>query len=198
MNTVAIIILAAGNSSRMGKPKQFLEIGGKSLLQHAVDAAVHAALGPILVVTGAVDEQVRTHLAATPVRIIRNRDWEEGMASSIRIGVKAAIDAASTINGVLLMVADQPSADAGVLKKLWLTWVASGQPVAAAVYEGEAGTPAIFDASMFPELLQLKGETGAKKLIRSRTGQLAKLEFPEGIRDIDTPEDYERFLEEMK
>ena len=198
MKTVAIIILAAGNSSRMGKPKQFLEIGGRSLLKHAVNAAVEAALGPVIVVTGAADEQVRIHLAGAPVTIIRNRDWEEGMGSSIRIGVKAAIDSASAINGVLLMVADQPTADAGVLKKLWLTWVASGQPVAAAVYEGEAGSPAIFDASMLPELLELKGETGAKKLMRSRPGQLAKLEFPEGIRDIDTPEDYERFLEEMK
>ncbi len=195
---VPILILAAGGSRRMGKPKQFLTFRGKSLLQHAAEAALGAQTGKVYVVTGAEDKQIRGHLSGLALEFIYNPKWEEGIAGSIVLGLKGIWETAETgvkgMNGVIIMVADQPAVDEMLLKKLWLTWKASGLAMAACSYESLLGTPALFSAACFKKLLELKGDTGARKLLQANREMVAVVEFPEGGRDIDTPEDYERLL----
>lgn len=182
----------------MGKPKQFLTFSGKSLLQHAAEAALGAQTGKVYVVTGAEDKQIRRHLSGLNLEFIHNPAWEQGIASSIVCGLQALLEEEKRAWGILIMVADQPASDAALLKKLWLTWEASGLPMAACSYGGSVGTPALFSESCFSDLLELKGDTGAGKLLKTNKEKLALLDFPDGSRDIDTPDDYERFLEDMK
>jgi molybdenum cofactor cytidylyltransferase len=185
-----IIILAGGSSSRLGKPKQNLIYNDKTLLQNAIDAA-NASLGkPVLVVLGAKADVIKPTIESFPVKILHNQNWQEGMASSIRLGITEIKKIEPKVTSLILTLCDQPFVDAALINKL--IQCKSEKGVVASAYNDTLGVPVLFDASYFDELLQLKGDEGAKKLLLKYPDDIVKIDFPLGSVDIDTIEDYEK------
>ena len=190
----AIIVLAAGSSRRLGTPKQALLYKGKSLLQHAVDAALQTATCPVFVVTGAYPDVVKKELVGMDVALIQNDEWQEGMAASLRTGLAAVQKIKKETDGIIFMVSDQPHVNSSLLSSLLSLQNQTGKPIAACSYDNHPGTPALFHQFFFSDLMALKGDTGARKLIRRHEDQVATISFPNGIIDIDTNADYEKLL----
>lgn len=186
-----IVILAAGASTRLGRPKQLLPWQGKTLLQHAVQTALTIATQPV-VVTGCNADQLAAGLNHTQVHIVFNPDWEQGIASSIRYGLQALLDRTPAPDQVIFMVCDQPFVSAELLLDLINERQKSQRSIVASSYAGTLGIPALFDKSMFPQLLDLQGDMGAKKLIQGHPDEVAFVEFPQGNIDIDTELEYEK------
>ena len=185
-----IIILAAGSSSRLGKPKQNLVYKGKTLLQRAIKAGLDSACNNVMVVLGANLDSIKPTITHSRVRIIYNQDWEEGMASSIRIGISTIQRLEPKTTSVILMLCDQPFVDASLLNELVQKKSLKG--IVASSYNGITGAPVLFDAAYFGELLLLKGQEGAKKLLLKYPNDIDTVSFPLGSIDIDTIEDYEK------
>ena len=194
MNKIGIIILAAGESSRLGRPKQLLPFGGKTLLAHIADQALEAALEPVIVVTGAYAAAVGDSLRDRPVAIVHNPRWEEGIASGIVAGLKELLSMQPHSRGVIVAVCDQPHLSATLLGELTEQFAVSGKSLVASVYLNTLGTPVLFGSRYFGALLHLSGAEGAKKLLKAYPDDVATVSFPGGEMDIDTEEDVNRFL----
>jgi molybdenum cofactor cytidylyltransferase len=192
----AIIIMAAGKSSRLGSPKQLLPYQGSTLLRHSVEAALDADCGPVMVVTGAVGEEIKKAIKDLPVELVDNPGWEEGMASSIRVGLQHMLKAHPDTDGIIFMVCDQPFVSKSVLLCLIETHKKEGKAITAAGYGGKAGTPALFHCSFFERLMELKGDKGARMLIASCPADVSIVPFEEGAIDIDTKEAYAQLINE--
>lgn len=188
-----IVILAAGASTRLGRPKQLLPWQGKTLLQHAVQTALTIATQPV-VVTGCNADQLVAGLNHDQVHIVFNPDWEQGIASSIRCGLQALLNRTPVPDQVIFMVCDQPFVTSGLLLDLVNERQKSQRPIIASSYAGTLGIPALFDKSMFPQLIDLQGDTGAKKLIRQFQDEVASVPFEEGAFDIDTEGEYKKLI----
>ena len=193
-----LVILAAGASTRLGKPKQQLLFQGKTLLQRAVQAAVEAGCAPVAVVLGARAEMLEPKLTGMPVTVVRNPDWEEGMASSIRCGLQGLLRSKPDLSEVIFMVCDQPFVDAEVLRKLVQARQDGRSGIVASAYNDTVGTPVLFDKFYFPELLALQGQEGAKKLVLKHRQVVTSMPFPAGAIDIDTAADYTALLQAEK
>lgn len=190
MGRVGLVLLAAGNSSRMGSAKQLLAYRGRALVRHAAEIALASVCDPVVVVVGARTPEVRQALAGLKLEIVENPRWAEGMGTSIQVGVSAAAN--SPLDGVVLALADQPRVTATVLDRLVEAHRDTGRPIVASGYAGTAGVPAFFARTLFEELLALHSGAGAKPLITRDPHRLAVLDCPEAALDVDTPEDYER------
>lgn len=192
---VGIIVLAAGASLRMGEPKQLLHYQGETLLQRATTTALRSRCEPVIVVLGSQAEAFCEELAATPATIVINQEWEEGMASSIRCGIKALeAKASNQAEAAILMLCDQPFVTPTTLNRLLTTYQTARPSVVASAFEvrGEmtCGVPALFSRSLFSELLNLHGAKGAKAIITKHRNEAIMLATPEAAIDIDTPLDY--------
>ncbi|MBL7770861.1 MAG: nucleotidyltransferase family protein [Flavipsychrobacter sp.] len=192
----AIVILAAGQSSRLGEAKQLLPYKGKSLLVQAVDTALATEIRPVVVVLGARNETLSKELTEKEVVIALNENWEEGMGSSLRCGLLKAQQVAPETNAVIFMVCDQPHVSPELLVQLIKTNEETLKPIVASSYGEQSGTPAFFSSKVFPALLEIKGDTGARKLIKQYADEVATIPFPEGIIDIDTQSDYQTLLKQ--
>ena len=195
---VGVLCLAAGQASRMGRPKQLLAWKGKPLLGHALETALHVARpGACVVVGGAYPEEIEAVAASYPgVQTVRNPDWATGMGSSIACGVRALLAATPTLDGILIMLADQPLVQIAQVEALLQAWESTEADFVAAHYEGQPGVPALFSAPLFPSLLGLQGQAGAKALFKNPALQGILLPMPEAACDLDTPEEWERFRQE--
>jgi molybdenum cofactor cytidylyltransferase len=180
------VVLAAGASTRFGSPKQLVRLAGRPLLHTAVTRAAEVAGHALIVVLGAGAAELAPLLKHSPGSIVVNQDWREGIASSIRAAV-ARLPA--TCAGVMLVLADQAGVSADDLKRLAGTWRKQPQYIAAALYEGVCGVPAIFPRSTFRELSQLRGDTGARVLLRRNADRIVRVPMPSAALDVDTPED---------
>jgi molybdenum cofactor cytidylyltransferase len=185
-----IILLAAGASSRLGKPKQLLVYQGKTLLQHGIQEAVATGAKPIIAVLGGNAEFLIKETASQSIEVILNNEWKEGMASSIRCGIKQLLKMAPGIDAAIIMVCDQPYVTTKLLEDLVKKNQETGKPIIASSYENNQGTPALFDKTIFASLLDLKGDVGAKKIMKAHPDLVALVSFPLGEIDIDTEEDY--------
>jgi molybdenum cofactor cytidylyltransferase len=192
MHKIGIILLAAGGSARMGRAKQLLPFGKTTLLRHAAETALATGFSPVVVVLGAEAEACRTELEGLSVAVARNEDWSRGMGGSLRTGVEELERMAPDIEAALVMLHDQPRISATALRDLANLWRPEGGTIAAALYGGTAGVPAVFDRRHFAELKALEGGGGAKGILARHDAGVAKLELPEALDDIDSPEDYER------
>jgi molybdenum cofactor cytidylyltransferase len=178
----------------MGSPKQTLQYQGKSLLRRAVLAALGAGCHPVIVVTGAHSELSRHELDGLDVREVLNTRWETGMASSVRAGVEALVSADADVAAAVLMLCDQPHVTADIISGLVAAHHATGKPVIASTYSGSFGVPALFDRTLFAELMQLEGRSGAKEVIKRHASEAHFLPFQNGEVDVDTPDDFSRLL----
>ena len=188
--SIAVIILAAGRSARLGSPKQLLSYRGKTLLQHTIDTALESQASPILVVLGSGKDAIKKELEQKQVFILENSSWESGMASSISCGITNLQELAPESKAVILMVCDQPFVDTKLLNNLITKHKDTRQSIVASSYANTLGTPALFHQSLFSELLVLEGESGAKSLIKKYSLQTGFVSFDQGSIDIDTRENY--------
>lgn len=179
---VAGIVLAAGSSRRLGRPKQTVEIGGEILLHRAIRIAREAGLRPVFVVLDS-EGRFAANVRNAGASIVLNHEAEEGISSSIRAGVRAA-SALPDVAGAVLMTCDQIGATPEHLIEL----CAELQSVTGSGYAGKPGVPAYFPREVFPQLLTLQGDTGARDLLRG-----ARFVVCEALAlDIDTPQDVVR------
>ncbi len=183
-------MLAAGSSCRLGRPKQLLPYNGKSLLEHTVDTANDADANPIIVVLGSNTALLEKVIDEKKVHIVENKEWKEGMASSIRCGLNTLMHIAPLSDAVILMVCDQPYVSASLLNKLITTQKNTGKPIVTSQYENTFGPPALFYKTIFLELLKLKGDAGARKIVEQHSNDVATVLFTKGNIDIDTEADY--------
>jgi len=186
------IILAAGSSSRLGKPKQNLVFNGQTLLQRAIEAALSSVCRPVIVVLGSNVESIRPSIESYPIQIVYNPDWNAGMASSIRAGLMRFQEVQPAADSVILMLCDQPFVDAALLAQLVQSKSKNG--IAACAYSDTIGPPVLFDKYYFNELLSLKGQEGAKKLLMKYSNAVTSVPFLLGYIDIDTVDDFEKLL----
>jgi molybdenum cofactor cytidylyltransferase len=189
---IAAVVLAAGESSRLGRPKQLVEYRGRSLLRGAVEAAREAGCSPVVVVLGARAEAVRPEVDSLEVRVVVNDRWREGMGGSVRAGIAALAGPGPAIEAAVLTACDQPRLSADVLRGLIEAYRDRDDrlaTMAACAYAGTLGAPALFAQQEFGRLLALRGDRGARDLLRSRVARVVQVSWPEGARDVDSPED---------
>jgi len=194
MRNLAAIILAAGGSGRLGRPKQLLSFRGESLVRRAVRAASEGGCARIVVVAGEEGDLIEIELRKTPAVLVQNPEWRRGLGTSIRRGLQHLLDTQPELDAVVLLACDQPFVDAGTVAMLIKKQAASGKPIVASAYADTLGIPALFDRSCFESLLALPDDSGAKALIESSLHDVAQVEFKEGAIDVDTPADFERIV----
>jgi molybdenum cofactor cytidylyltransferase len=187
----AIIVLAAGGSTRLGRPKQLLAYHGRTLLRHSVEQALASACRPVIVVLGAEAEACTQAIAGLDVRIAINAAWADGMGSSIRVGMTALLREAPDTSAVVIMLCDQPLVTGAFLDELARLHADTGRSTIAAEYAGQPGVPALFARARFDELARLDGASGAKRLLRDASAETLTVPCPEAAVDVDTAADYE-------
>jgi molybdenum cofactor cytidylyltransferase len=213
MRKIGAVVLAAGGSSRLGRPKQLLTFGGETLVRRAVRAAAEAGCNPVIVVVGEMSDAIRAELDIRDSRIssspalgnlrratvlmratvVENTEWRNGVGTSIRRGLQ---ELPGSVDAVVLLACDQPFVEASTIGKLIAACEKIGRPIVASCYANTLGVPALFDRSCFEALLALPDDSGAKLLIATRPEDVFPIEFEEGAIDIDTPEDFERLKQD--
>ena len=189
MSHVVALLLAAGGSRRMGRPKQLLVWRGASLVRRAAETALASRCDELVVVLGAHASWVRAELVDLPLRTCVNPDWEEGMASSLRAGVEALGDDAEA---VLVLLADQPKVEAALLDRLIAAGETSGRGLVACSHGGAPGAPALFIRRYFEALRGLSGDRGARVLLEAHRDDCSLVDEPLAVFDVDTPADLDR------
>ena len=189
---VAALLLAAGGSSRMGRPKQLMSCNGESLLLRTARNALASRCSHLFVVVGAESKRMEKELAGVPVTVVVNRNWQEGMGSSIRAGMHR-IDAWHTsFDAVSILLADQPLVTSGLIDEM-VKRFEKGSGLVASAYAGTVGVPALFSSKYFEDLKTLEGDKGAKGLLKKMASSIDLIDFPEGAFDIDTPRDLKKY-----
>ena len=189
MNEVAAIIIAAGASSRLGEPKQLLLVEGETLLGRAVRIAKEAGADPVLVILGANRERIEAEVDLSGVRVVGNNGWQEGLASSIRLGVEEVQNQPTPASGVLLAICDQPAVTSEHLARMIETFREQPASAVASTYAGKRGIPAVFPRSAFVDLLALTGDQGARGLLSQADRKVIEMPLAGGELDIDRPAD---------
>lgn len=194
MSKTGIIILAAGNSTRMGEPKQLMKYKNKTFLQHIIDEAKGAHLNPVICVTGYQSDLITNSISVMGTLIVYNVRWSEGMGSGISTGIKQLL--LSDVDSVILAVSDQPHVSSELFRTM-IGWKdESGKGIVACTYAGTLGTPVLFTKNYFNRLQLLNGNQGAKNIVKLNLPDVCPVEFEKGSVDIDTKQDYEKLISE--
>jgi len=188
---IAAVILAAGASTRFGKPKQLLDWGGVPLLAHVADVALSAGLEPVIVVLGCQAEASCATLGARPVHTAMNWRWQEGMSTSVQVGLAAL---PPTTDAAIFLQCDQPLITPNLLRALVAHFEETGAPIVHPTHAGCRSTPVLFARRLFSELAAVTGDEGGRSLITHYEKEVATVEVadPDVLADIDTPDDYEQ------
>lgn len=189
--TVGLIILAAGASTRMGTPKQLLTYRGHSFVRHIAEIASASICQPITIVLGAYGERIKPELNHLPLQIVENPQWNQGMSSSIQVGIEALNAVSQNLDAVVITLCDQPLISSQLLNQIVDSYYFTNKLIIACEYAKTLGVPALFSRSLFAELLDLQSTEGAKKIIQKYNDQVFSIPFLEGAIDIDTPKEYE-------
>lgn len=191
---IAIVILGAGASTRLGTAKQLLKANdSQTFLKHAAATALSTTCRPVVVVLGSGHEAIVKELSGLDLFIVVNAHWQTGLASSVKCGLHEALRMQADTDALIFMVCDQPFVSTTLLEALVDHYHASGKTIVASRYDEVTGTPALFDHSFFPLLETLEGDKGALKLIHQFPERVGFVPFSKGIFDIDTAEDYRRY-----
>jgi molybdenum cofactor cytidylyltransferase len=193
MIKTGIIILAAGESNRLGYPKQIAKYKDKTLLQLAIDAANGCEAHKRVLVLGANRDEIKKTFPGSSIPNIPNPHFEKGMSSSLKIGLEYMLKFDQP-DQILIMLCDQPFVDSKILNKLITTQAKEGKGIVACAYSKTVGVPILFGKAYFKELMELKGDEGAKKIAQLHEEDLVTISFPQGKIDIDTEEDLEELL----
>src|SRR5690606_17389312 len=193
--TTALVILAAGGSSRLGHPKQKLKFRGKGLLQRSIEAGLKSNCQRPLVILGAYYDKILPEINTMEVDILINHNWKEGMSSSIKTGIDFLIKK-NQVDQVIFMLCDQPFVNENLLNQLITVQKESDKTIVACTYQNTLGVPVLFDQKFFPYLMNLQGMEGAKKIIQRFPQEITSFSFPLGHLDIDTEEDFLTLLKE--
>jgi molybdenum cofactor cytidylyltransferase len=186
---IAGVVLAAGLSRRMGRPKLLLPLDGRPLIRHTVEALAAAGLDDLIVVVPSESDALRAALEGLAVRFAINPAPEAGQAGSVVAGVAAL---APTTEAALIALGDQPGVPGVVVASLLEAYRSTGMPIVAPRYREGRGNPVLFAAAVFSELLRLRGDQGARAVIDADPARVALVPFDLPMpRDLDTPEDYE-------
>jgi len=189
---LAILILGAGGSSRLGQAKQLLSFGVSTMLNRIVDVALQSKVGNIYLVLGASYDEVKASIKDTSVHVIHNKNWEKGLSTSIVAGVNEILQQAPSTQGILIMLGDQILILPTHINQVVQVFLAEKCDIVYADYKSDYGPPAIFGIKTFNELLSLEMDQGAKKIIKSGMYKIKSVNIPEGKYDIDTTSDYEQ------
>lgn len=175
----------------MGRPKQLLDWGGRPLVRAVAEQALAAALDEVLVVVGAAQAEATAALAGLPLRIVPNRDYAAGQSTSLRAGIAAL---GPEVGAAVVLLGDQPFVTSGIVDALIAVWRAERPSIVAPSYRGRRGNPVLFDRSVFPDLLSVAGDQGARSLLAAHAAETRLVPFEDDrpLADIDTPEEYER------
>jgi molybdenum cofactor cytidylyltransferase len=185
-----IILLAAGGSVRMGRPKLLLGWRGRPLLRHAAESAFASGPAAVIIVLGPGAAEAGATVADLPVRVVVNDRWQSGMGSSLKLGLSALLATRPGISAAIIMLADQPMVGPAAVAELVAAHRQTGKPIIASSYDDTLGPPALFAASRFPELALIGDDAGAKRLLMQWPDDVAAVPLTAGAVDIDTPDDY--------
>ena len=194
---IGIVILAAGESMRMGQPKQLLPFRERTLIRHAVDTAVASLCRPILVVIGARAELVGAELQSLPVMVAYNPEWASGIGSSLRVAIRA-LDPVDDIEGIVITLSDQPLVTTEALNRIVETHYGTGKDIVASEYADTYGVPLFIGKRFFAEVAALDGDEGAKRVTGRHLEEMTTVPLVEAAFDIDTPIDYERLTDSSR
>jgi molybdenum cofactor cytidylyltransferase len=191
---IAVILLAAGSSRRLGQSKQLLKIKDISLLEQTTRTALLADASTVLVVLGSNAIGHRKVIENLPVKIIQNPDWRNGMGSSLKAGLNDLLQTSPAPDAAIIMVCDQPLLDVKHLLKLVAIFKDKGSEIVASRYANTLGVPVLFSKNTFETLVHIDDAHGAKKIIQQHQGTIEAIDFEAGSVDLDTPEDFKNFI----
>lgn len=193
--TIPALILAAGGSRRLGQPKQLLCVDGEPLLPRVIRIVRSAGAQPVVVVLGGSLAPIQTGVDFSDCEVVVNEHWDRGIASSIHAGLAAVESQSAECDGVLLLACDQPRLTVGHVEKMLRVFAEhNGRSMIASSYAETRGIPAIFPRSLFPGLLKLEGDRGARSLLFDPRQSVIEVPLEGGEIDIDTPADL-RYLD---
>lgn len=187
-----LILLAAGESRRMGRPKQLLSYHGRPLVRHMAETVLRAPVAPVVVVLGARAGEIARHLNDLPVVVALNAGWSEGLGSSLRTGVAALCQREPALQGLIVVLADQPGLTTGHLEALIEMHRRIGSPIVATRCGGHLMPPLFLAAGEFGRLQQVQGDQGLRSVLQNHEAAVAFV-TNDDLRDLDTPEDFEAF-----
>jgi len=191
---LAVVILAAGESKRMGQAKQLLPWGNSTLLGHTISNVLEVQKDHVYVVLGAFYDQIIDKHQTFPVQVLKNESWKEGMSSSIKLAIQTLEN--QNINGVLFLLADQPEVDSSYIQTI-IKDFSEHQDLIVTKYPKSIGIPVVFGRSYFSELKNINTQSGAKSIIMGHLKHV-KVKTPKHFfRDIDTPEIYRVLKEDL-
>ena len=192
---VAGVVLAAGSSTRMGRNKLLLELGGETVVRRAVRNTIEAGLDPAVVVLGHEAERVQAELLGLSCRTVVNPHHAAGVCTSLQLGIR---EVEADAHALVVVLADMPFVTASMIRALVERRQETGAPLVISQYGDASGgdpvdaPPILYDRSLFAELLSMTGERCAKRVVRSHRGEASILCWPEeALRDIDVAEDYD-------
>lgn len=190
--SITAAILAAGTSSRLGQPKQLLRLGGETLIRRTAQTVIDAQIERVLVIVGRDASAIEDELHDLPLEIVVNSDWREGMTSSVRVAVATAN---SHADALLLTPCDLPLLSSTHLRTLIEQFERENAPIVASRYNETLGAPLIIARALWPELSELHGDVGARRVIMRHESSF--VEWPDGAFDVDTREDWENLGYEL-
>lgn len=191
---IGAILLAAGGSSRLGRPKQLLTFGGKTLVRRAAEALVNSVCDPIVVVLGCETKGSLAELDGIDVTVCINDEWRSGISSSIKAGLRTLLSAEQDLDAAVITLCDQPFVTSADIDRIAERFAKAGKTIVAARHGEVVGVPALFGREIFDELFTLEGDQGARKLIRTDPKRSAVIDAEQAAIDIDTPEDLASYL----
>lgn len=191
---IGLVLLAAGASKRLGQPKQLVSFHDKTLLQHTIDCGESLALKLKVLVIGANVDQILSESDFKSFEVCMNENWEEGMATSLNLGLQKLLDLQPNLSGVMVLVSDQPFISAKLLNEMIQSF-STESSIVVCKYQEVIGVPALIGSNYFEEIQALKGDQGARRIIKKYPDLVKTINFDQGNFDIDTPEDLRRLNE---
>lgn len=193
-----VLILAAGEASRMGKAKMLLPYKETTILTHLIDEVLSGEPTSVQLVTGHYDDLIRAEVKTNKVAIVLNPHYQLGMSSSIQVGLTALLNECPDLDFLIIVVSDQPFLNRTILQNLIIKHQQTQKGIIASHYNGVQGTPVLLSSAYFNHLYKLTGDKGARVILQQFPDDIETIAFESGELDIDTMEDYERFYKKLK